>query len=328
MQLRKAARSQVKLRIGFSSPSGWWKTYSSLRLAYWMVWDWSKVALIDSENWSWDLYSSLWDYNILPLEAPFSPEKYIEAIDACEKAWMEIIIIDSISHEWEWEGWCLDLNTQIANAKFKGNTWAAWSVTWARHQKFLERITNSKCHIITTVRNKTETANVDWRVKKVWTKELTREGFEYELTMNFNLERDSHKAIASKDRTWLYIDRDPFLITEDIWKEILEWNNSWERVLTSEEKQQEESRVLEEKQSKKICVIFDEMKLCWDQEQIELILSNLKEELKKDPQLLNKDQLSEIVWLKNDMIQSFESKEKEKPKTTTKKAVTKKTTAK
>ena len=126
MELKKATRSQVKLRIGLSSPSGWWKTYTSLILAHWMCWDWSKIALIDSENWSWELYSDLWEYNVLTLEAPFAPERYIEAIELCEKSGMEIIIIDSISHEWEWKWGCLEINDAIAQSKFKWNTWSAW----------------------------------------------------------------------------------------------------------------------------------------------------------------------------------------------------------
>lgn len=119
----------------------------------------------------------------------------------CEDAGFEVIIIDSISHEWEGEGGCLEINDMIARTKFKGNTWGAWSETTPRHQKFIQTLTQSKCHIVTTSRSKTETAQVDGKVKKIGLKEIQREGFEYELTLNFNIERDGHYAIASKDRT-------------------------------------------------------------------------------------------------------------------------------
>ena len=227
MQLRKAERKKAKLRIWFSGPSGSGKTFSALNMAHGMIGDWTKIALIDSENGSWELYSNLGEYNVLTIEAPYTPEKYIEAIKTCENAGMEAIIIDSTSHEWDGEGGCLQLNEKLASAKFKGNTWAAWSETTPRHQKFIEAIVTSKCHILTTARSKTDTIQTeDKKIKKVGTKEIQREGFEYELTANFNIDRDHHLAIASKDRTGLFIDRDPFLITDAIGKEIMDWNQS------------------------------------------------------------------------------------------------------
>lgn len=43
-------------------------------------------------------------------------------------------------------------------------------------------------------------------------------------------------------------------------------------------------------------------------DQLSLILWDLKEEIKKDPQYITKDQLNQIGQLKLDMIASFESK--------------------
>jgi hypothetical protein len=186
---------------------------------------WDKILLIDSENGSGELYSDLGEYNVISLTAPFTPEKYIEAIKASEDAGMEVIIIDSITHEWDGEGGCLQLNELLAASKYKGNTWSAWSETTPRHQRFLDSITTSRCHVITTVRNKTETVmGDDKKVKKVGTKEVTREGFEYELTVNFNIDRETHRATVSKDRTNLFEKRDPFIITTAIGEELAKWN--------------------------------------------------------------------------------------------------------
>ena len=69
-------------------------------------------------------------------------------------AGVEVLIIDSISHEWEGKGGCLELNEKLAQAKYKGNTWSAWSETTPRHQKFIESIISAPIHVITTVRNK------------------------------------------------------------------------------------------------------------------------------------------------------------------------------
>jgi len=121
----------------------------------------------------------------------------------------------------------LESNEKLAQAKFKGNTWAAWSVTTKKHQKFIEAVVASKCHIITTVRSKTDTIQTeDKKIKKVGLKEIQREGYEYELTLNFNLDRDGHLAIASKDRTGLFIEADPFVIDQETGKTLLNWANS------------------------------------------------------------------------------------------------------
>lgn len=227
IQIRKAERSQSKLRIGLAGPSGSGKTYSALLLARGLTTSWEKVVLLDSENGSGELYSNLGPYNVITLKAPFTPESYIEAITAAEDAGMEVIVIDSVSHEWDGKGGCLELNEKLAGTKFKGNTWAAWSETTPRHQKFIESITGSDCHIITTQRSKTDTIQTeDKKVKKVGLKDIQREGYEYELTANFNIDRDSHCAIASKDRTGLFIDRDPFVITEAIGQEFVQWNKA------------------------------------------------------------------------------------------------------
>lgn len=225
--IQKAQRKQAKLRIGLSGPAGSGKTYSALLLARGLTTDWSKIIVIDTENNSGSLYSHLGDYSTIDLQAPYSPEAYIEAIKAAEDAGFDVIIIDSITHEWDGKGGCLEINEKLASAKYKGNTWSAWSETTPRHQRFIDAIVQSKCHVITTVRNKIETVmGDDKKVKKVGTKEITREGFEYELTVNFSVDREGHLVIASKDRTELFIHRDPFVISQRTGEELKAWNES------------------------------------------------------------------------------------------------------
>ena len=110
MQLKQSKKQNVKLRLGLSGPSGFGKTYSALLLAYGMTKDWSKIAVIDSEQGSSSLYSDLGNFNVLNLNEPYSPERYIEAIKVCENANAELIIIDSISHEWNGTGGCLQIH--------------------------------------------------------------------------------------------------------------------------------------------------------------------------------------------------------------------------
>ena len=65
----------------------------------------------------------------------------------------------------------------------------------------------------------------DKKVKKVGMKDIQREGWEYELTVSFNLDRDTHTATASKDRTEMFDGIDPFVITEETGVMIADWCN-------------------------------------------------------------------------------------------------------
>ena len=226
MQLKKAQRKQVYLRLNLSAPSGAGKTYSSLRLAYGMTNDWSKIAVIDTENGSASLYSHLGDFNVIDLTPPFSPERFIEAIEACEKGGMEVIIIDSSSHEWSGAGGCLEINEKLAAAKYKGNTWSAWNETTPRHDRFVNKVLQTRAHVITCTRSKTETVLDGNKVKKVGMKDIQRDGWEYELTVSLNIDRDTHMATASKDRTRLFYNADPFIITEETGREVKDWCES------------------------------------------------------------------------------------------------------
>ncbi|QEL01094.1 AAA family ATPase [Olivibacter sp. LS-1] len=239
MEVRKAERRKSKIRLGLAGPSGSGKTMSALLIACGLAkGDWSKVVVIDTEEGSADLYEHLGEYNVLPLSAPFSPERYIEAIKACENAGMEVIIIDSSSHEWSGVGGCLEINESLARAKYKGNSWSAWNETTPRHDKFVNAILQSKCHVIACARSKTETVmGDDKKVKKVGMKEIQREGWEYELTLSFNIDRETHTAIVSKDRTELFEGVDPFIVTKETGDKILKWCESGkEPVLSIEDR--------------------------------------------------------------------------------------------
>lgn len=279
MELKKATRKQVKLRLGISAISGGGKTYSALLLAKGLVGDWSKVAVIDTENESASLYAHLGDYNTITLTAPFTPERYVEAIKACENAGMECIIIDSITHEWDGKGGILEIHSSMT-----GNSFTNWSSITPRHNKFIESILQSKCHVITTVRRKQDyemTLNDKGKQTpiKVGLKEITREGFEYELTVNFNLD-EKHNCTTSKDRTGLFMDKPFFLITEQTGELIKEWCDSGVSLPTFTDKEQSAYDLLLSSQT------MDELKTNWTSigKEMQLVdrIADLKERLKQN----------------------------------------------
>lgn len=221
MQLRKATRKKAKLRLGLSAVSGAGKTMSALLIASGMT-TWDKIALIDTENGSGDLYSHLGDYNVITLTAPFTPERYIQAIKSCEDAGMEVIIIDSITHEWDGKGGILEIH-----GKMTGNSFTNWNTVNPRHTAFINSILESKCHVITTVRRKQEyelskDSQGKSQVNKLGMKEVTREGWEYEVTANLELDIN-HNATSSKDRTGLFDGKPAFTPSAETGKMLLAW---------------------------------------------------------------------------------------------------------
>lgn len=224
MQLQKATRKKSKLRLNISGPSGSGKTYSALLMAFGLIGSWEKIAVIDTENGSASLYEHLGPFLTIDLQPPFTPERYIQAIDVCLKGGVECIIMDSSSHEWSGTGGCIEANEKLAQTKFKGNTWSAWSQTTPRHDAFVNKVLQSPIHMITCTRSKMETVMTDdKKVKKVGMKDIQREGWEYELTVSLNLDRDTHTATASKDRTEIFDKMDPFVITEKTGQLIKAW---------------------------------------------------------------------------------------------------------
>lgn len=221
MELRHATRKQAKIKLALQGPSGSGKTYSALLMAYGLTNDWNKIAVIDTENHSADLYAHLGSFNVLPLEKPFSPERYIEAIDVCEKAGMGVIILDSITHEWDGAGGVLDIHQAMM-----GNSFTNWSKVTPRHNAFVQKFLQSSCHIIATIRTKQDYVlsekNGKMVPEKVGLKAVTREGMDFEFTLVFDLDI-KHQAVASKDRTGLFMDKPDALITPETGQKILKW---------------------------------------------------------------------------------------------------------
>jgi hypothetical protein len=220
MKITTAQRKRAKIRLSIQGPSGSGKTFSSLLIAKGLVSDWSKICVIDTENHSADLYSHLGAYNVLTLGKPFTPEAYIQAIELCETSGMKAIIIDSLSHEWEGEGGILDIHSSMM-----GNSFTNWSKVTPRHNSLVQRILQSSCHVIATLRTKQDYVLSDKNGKmvpeKVGLKSVTKDGMDYEFTTVFDLDIN-HNANCTKDRTGLFTNV-PQKLTEDTGERILNW---------------------------------------------------------------------------------------------------------
>lgn len=237
---QKAERTQSKLRLAITGASGSGKTTAALNIASGIG---GRIAVLDTENGSASLYADKFDFDVVNLAAPYTPERFIEVILAAEKAGYDTLIIDSMTHEWSGKGGCLELVDQLTKSSFKGNSWSAWSEVTPRHRKFIDAILRSNMHVITTMRSKTETAQEDAgngkkRVVKLGMKSEQRDGIEYEFTAVLDLVHGSHYAIASKDRTDVFMGNDPQLISKETGARLMQWFKSGkaDKTITTEQR--------------------------------------------------------------------------------------------
>lgn len=234
MQFTKATRKKAKLRLALTGPSGSGKTLGALMIAKGLG---GKLAVLDTEHGSASLYAEpmqLSDgsvftppvFDVLELAPPYSPERYIQAINAAQAAGYDVLLIDSTTHEWSGSGGCLEINDTLAAAKFRGNSWSAWNETTPRHRAFIDAMLQADMHIVATGRSKTETAQTEEngrkKVVKLGMKTEQRDGFEYEFTAVLDIVHDGHYASASKDRTGLFVGN-PAPITEKTGADLLAW---------------------------------------------------------------------------------------------------------
>jgi len=223
MQLQQANRKNAKIKMALQGPSGSGKTIGALLIAIGLCGDWKKVAVIDTENHSSELYAHIGNFQVVHLDSPFSPERYIEAIQLCEKSGIEVIVLDSISHEWEGIGGILELHNNMV-----GNSYTNWAKLTPRHNSFIQHILQSPCHVIGTIRAKQEYVLSEKNGKqvpeKVGLKGITREGMDYEFTLVFEVDM-KHNITATKDRTSLFMGKPEMKASPEVGKMILEWCN-------------------------------------------------------------------------------------------------------
>ena len=131
---QKAQKTQSRLRLAVEGPAGAGKTFSSLILAKSLS---PKIAVIDTEHGSASLYADRFDFDVVDLRPPYTPEAYIEAIKAAQQAGYGVCVIDSLSHEWTGEGGCLS----IVDALGKG--FAGWKNVTPRHERLINAILQS-----------------------------------------------------------------------------------------------------------------------------------------------------------------------------------------
>lgn len=202
MQFKKATKETAKLRLAIFGPAGSGKTYTALRLAKGLS---GKIAFIDTERGSASKYADRFEFDVLELPTK-DIDTYCAGIQAASN--YDVLIIDSLTHGWHE---LLAEVEKLARAKYRGNTWSAWSEGTPKQRQLVDAILNFPGHVIATMRTKTE-----------WTVETTEggktkpvrvglapeqgKGIEYEFDLLMELSPE-HFANVIKDRTGKYQDQ-------------------------------------------------------------------------------------------------------------------------
>ncbi len=199
---KQAVKHESKLRLAIAGPSGSGKTYTALAIASALG---GPVAVVDTEHGSASKYADLFGFDVLEMEAPFHPDRFIQAIREAAAAGYKTIILDSLSHAWNGQGGLLELVEDAQKRMKTANSFAAWKDVTPIQNRFVEGIVAAPIHVIATMRSKQEyIQDRDERtgkttVRKVGMAPVQRDGFEYEFDVFLDMDV-SNNAIVSKTR--------------------------------------------------------------------------------------------------------------------------------
>lgn len=193
-EIKPATRQGVKALVGFYGKSGSGKTMSALLFARGLVGPAGRVCLIDTEAGRGSIFSDLipGGYLVLNLDAPFSPQRYEDAIVQAEKA-SDCVVVDSMTHEWSGEGGVLDWADDELQ-KMGGddrNKMRSWIKPKMAHKMMIQRLLRSKVPLICCLRGeeKTHVAKGDGQKAKVITDDFSTPLFDprfiFEMLLNF-----------------------------------------------------------------------------------------------------------------------------------------------
>lgn len=203
MSFQKATKHQLKLRSALFGPSGSGKTMSALRIAVGLG---GSIAVIDTERRSASKYADRFEFDVCDLD-DHTIDGYCKAIEDAAKAGYSVLIIDSLTHAWHE---LLDEVDRIAKAKYKGNSWSAWSEGTPKQRRFVEAMLTFPGHLLATMRSKTEwvveSHNGKSSPKRVGTSPEQGKSIEYEFDLLIELSAD-HVASIIKDRTGEFQDK-------------------------------------------------------------------------------------------------------------------------
>lgn len=233
-EFQKAVRRAVPMLISISSVSGGGKTYSALLLAAGIAGPNGRVGMLDTENGRGSMYADSPGiqkampngFSIVQMDAPFSPGRYTEAIRSAEAAGLDVLVIDSVTHEWEGLGGCAEI---AETKKLKGMP--NWALAKKEHKLFMLNCLSSKMHLIFCIRARDKVkiikVNGQEQVVPMGLQPVTEKNFVFEMLVSLQLEEQTHFATAIKvPEPLAHLFPGGRLITVEDGRLIREWNSS------------------------------------------------------------------------------------------------------
>lgn len=225
---------QSKVLIGIAGVSGSGKTYTALQIARGMVKKPSEIGFLDTENKRGSLYADILDgpFMIGDLYPPFSPSRYIQAIKEFQDHGVKVLVIDSVSHEFEGTGGCDD----IANAPKADGTErkvANWIGAKREHKKFMNTLLQCNMNIIVCLRAREKTDFKDpTKPVSLGIQPIQEKNFMFEMTASLLMENEGKKQTFLKLPFFL---KDAFVadsngyLGEKTGKAIIKWLETGEK---------------------------------------------------------------------------------------------------
>lgn len=206
MTFAPATKHGRKLRMSLAGPSGSGKTLTALRIARSLVGPEGRIAVLDTERRSTELYADETPFDALHLAPPYSPQRYMDAIAAAVSGGYDALVIDSLSHAWAGEGGAQEMVDKVTARQKAGNSWTAWAEVTPIQNMMVERIAaaTEHLHLIATLRSKTEwvleTNDRGKQVpRKVGLAPIQRQNIEYEFDVFAEMDAD-HNLSVQKTR--------------------------------------------------------------------------------------------------------------------------------
>jgi hypothetical protein len=224
MKIEKAIRKSLPAHICLYGESSSGKTFTALKLAHGLINQGERVCVIDTENHRASHYDVDFDFDVINLEAPFSPEKFIEAINIIQNGGYKAIIIDSISHEWDSIGGVIHT---AENSKDKGLL--AWGPAKKAHKKLMDCILSSKAHVICCAKAKDKLKQVknDQGKSEIIPKgflPIQEATFMYDMLLNIKMVKNGEfKIMKCPKNLDLKINEKTKYLDESHGKRIAEW---------------------------------------------------------------------------------------------------------
>jgi hypothetical protein len=207
-EFRDATRQGTNVLIGLAGGTGSGKTESSMKLATGISGG-KKFAVIDTEAGRALHKADDYDFDHGDLTAPFTPERYAEAIAAADAAGYPVIVVDSASHEYEGVGGVLEMQEEELARLMRGDEsrreavrGSSWIAPKRRHKKaFVQPLLQVRAHVILCFRAEDKIEFVKENGKTVVRAKQTLTGLDgwvpicerrlpFELTLSFLLTAD------------------------------------------------------------------------------------------------------------------------------------------